>query len=94
MAKTSEAENYRQSLALAGVNGTLKTRFRDSIIEGNFQGKTGTMSGIYGLSGYLTTSSYSPLAISIIVNQSEVTISETREAIDSIVILLGKLIKC
>lgn len=94
MAKTSEAENYRQSLALAGVNGTLKTRFRDTIIEGNFQGKTGTMSGISGLSGYLMNSSYSPLAISIIVNQSEVPVSETREAIDSIVLLLGKLIRC
>ncbi len=94
MAKTSEAESYRQSLAKAGVNGTLKNRFQDTPIKGNFQGKTGTLSGVSTISGYLTPVDYSPLAISIMVNRSDVPVSEIREAIDSIIILLSQLKRC
>ena len=94
MAKTSEAQTYRQSLAIAGVNGTLKNRFQETPIQGILQAKTGTITGTSALSGYLTTPDYSDVVLSIIVNQSEVPVSELREAIDTIIVLLGQLKKC
>ena len=41
MAQTSEKDIYQNSLSLAGNNGTLKNRFRNTIVQNNFWGKTG-----------------------------------------------------
>jgi serine-type D-Ala-D-Ala carboxypeptidase/endopeptidase (penicillin-binding protein 4) len=94
MAKTPEAKTYRDSLAIAGVNGTLEGRFKDTLAEGNLQAKTGTLSGNSALSGYLTVPNYRPLVFSIIVNQSDLPISNLRTAIDEIVVLLTRLKSC
>ena len=45
------SEIFRNSLTVAGVNGTLKNRFKDSKIANNLYGKTGTLSGVSTLSG-------------------------------------------
>ncbi len=46
---------YRESLALAGVDGTLERRMRETEAFNNFRGKTGTLSYVNSLSGYVTT---------------------------------------
>lgn len=94
MSKTSEADNYRNSLAVAGVRGTLEERFKDTEIQGNLQAKTGTLAGVSALSGYLSPPNYSPLVFSIIVNQSELPPSELRHTIDRIILILSKLKTC
>ncbi|HAC62436.1 MAG TPA: D-alanyl-D-alanine carboxypeptidase/D-alanyl-D-alanine-endopeptidase [Cyanothece sp. UBA12306] len=94
MSETREAQTYRESLAIGGVKGTLKNRFKETSIEGNLQGKTGTLTGSSTLSGYLTSPNYSDLVFSIMVNQSDVPVSEIREAIDSIILRLGQIKKC
>jgi D-alanyl-D-alanine carboxypeptidase/D-alanyl-D-alanine-endopeptidase (penicillin-binding protein 4) len=94
MMKTSEANVYRSSLAVAGVNGTLANRFQNTSVQNNFQGKTGTLSGIAALSGYLEVKDYQLLIISIIVNNSNLANSTLRQAIDKIVLLLAKLNYC
>ncbi len=94
MMQTSEGNVYRDSLAVGGINGTLETRFKDTIIKGKVQAKTGTLSGTSSLSGYITPSNYSPLAFSIIVNQSELQPSKLREVIDKIVVNFVKLRDC
>ncbi|MDJ0511337.1 MAG: D-alanyl-D-alanine carboxypeptidase/D-alanyl-D-alanine-endopeptidase [Crocosphaera sp.] len=94
MTKTPEASIYRNSLAMGGVNGTLKNRFKDTIIERKIQAKTGTLSGNSSLSGYINPPNYPPLAFSIIVNQSDLPASQLRQFIDEIVINLGKLKQC
>ncbi|GAB4237643.1 MAG: D-alanyl-D-alanine carboxypeptidase/D-alanyl-D-alanine-endopeptidase [Stanieria sp.] len=94
MMKTSEADVYRSSLAVAGINGTLANRFQNTSVQNNFQGKTGTLSGIAALSGYLEVKDYQPLVISIIVNNSNLDNSTLRQAIDKIVLLLAKLNYC
>lgn len=57
-----------ESLSIGGVNGTLSYRFRNSVVRENFIGKTGFVSGVRALSGYLNTSSGQQLTVSIFTN--------------------------
>lgn len=94
MAKSPLAPVYRASLPVAGLSGTLQNRFQGTAVQGILQGKTGTMSGVVALSGYLDPSNYEPLVFSIIVNQSDQSAATIRQAIDEIVLLLAKLRSC
>ena len=88
------AKSYRQSLAVAGISGTLKERFRDTPIQGNLWGKTGTLTGVATLSGYLYPQHYPAIVFSIIVNNSELNSSNLRQAIDEIIVILNNLHQC
>ena len=94
MAKTPAASVYRASLPVAGKSGTLKTRFQNTPAEGIVQAKTGTVTGVVSLSGYVNTPKYEPLVFSIIVNQSEQKAKALREGVDEIVVLLTQLQRC
>lgn len=94
MAKSPLATVYRASLPVAGISGTLINRFRETAAQGIMQGKTGTMSGVVSLAGYLDAPNYEPLVFSIIVNQSDQPAATLRQAIDEIVLLLTRLHRC
>lgn len=94
MARSSNAQVYRDSLAIAGESGTLRNRFRGTPVQGNFFGKTGAISGITALSGYLNPPTYPPLVVSILVNHFDQPVSAIRPAIDELVLLLGGLRQC
>lgn len=94
MAQTPEASIYRNSLSTAGVNGTLKRRFLNTLAVGNLQAKTGTLTGVSALSGYLDVPGFQPVVFSIIVNQSNQSATIQRQAIDEIVLLLTRLRNC
>ena len=94
MAKTPSSSVYRASLPIAGKSGTLKSRFQNTPAEGIVQAKTGTMTGVVSLSGYVNNSKYEPLVFSIIVNQSEQKAKALREGVDEIVVLLTQLQRC
>lgn len=87
-------DTFYNSLAIAGENGTLKNRFVNTNIANNLYGKTGTLTGVMSLSGYLKTPHYDNLAFTIIVNQSIANSATLRNSIDQIVLLLGQLEKC
>ncbi|MDZ7755949.1 D-alanyl-D-alanine carboxypeptidase/D-alanyl-D-alanine-endopeptidase [Rhodohalobacter sp.] len=57
-----------ESLSVGGLNGTLGHRFRNSDVSEKFYGKSGFMSGVRTLSGYLTTSSNQQLTVTIATN--------------------------
>lgn len=91
----TEAEDiFRSSLPVAGVSGTLENRFQDTPLEGNLQAKTGTMTGISALSGYVELPNYQPLVFSLMVNHYQVSASEKREMMDNILVLLSRLEEC
>jgi D-alanyl-D-alanine carboxypeptidase/D-alanyl-D-alanine-endopeptidase (penicillin-binding protein 4) len=94
IAQTKEAAVYRASLPVAGISGTLRRRFNNTAAQGNLQAKTGTLTGVSALSGYLNVPSYQPLVFSIIVNQSDQSTETLRQAIDEIVLLLTRLRYC
>ncbi|WP_257236264.1 D-alanyl-D-alanine carboxypeptidase/D-alanyl-D-alanine endopeptidase [Nostoc sp. 'Peltigera malacea cyanobiont' DB3992] len=94
MAKTPTAYIYRASLPVAGKSGTLKGRFQNTPAEGIVQAKTGTLTGVVSLSGYMNAPKYEPLVFSIIVNQSDQSATVVRQAIDEVVVLLTQLQHC
>ncbi|MBE9000511.1 D-alanyl-D-alanine carboxypeptidase/D-alanyl-D-alanine-endopeptidase [Nostoc sp. LEGE 12447] len=94
MARTPAGYVYRASLPVAGKIGTLKGRFQNTSAEGIVQAKTGTLTGVVSLSGYINALKYEPLVFSIIVNQSEQPATILRQAIDEIVVLLTQLQRC
>jgi serine-type D-Ala-D-Ala carboxypeptidase/endopeptidase (penicillin-binding protein 4) len=53
MAAHPRFERYRASLAVGGVDGTLRNRLKDYKMGKFFQGKTGTLRGVSALSGYV-----------------------------------------
>ena len=94
MAKTENATVYRNSLAVAGRSGTLRNRMRGTNAEGRFQGKTGTLSKTYTLSGYLNPPNHPPLALSILVNNTNSQGRHVRSLIDQIITHASNLDDC
>lgn len=59
-------EHLLPSLPIAGFDGTMQKRLIGTAAEGNVRAKTGTVTGISSLAGYLTTASGHTLAFAII----------------------------
>ncbi|EAW37565.1 hypothetical protein L8106_01020 [Lyngbya sp. PCC 8106] len=94
MANSPQFEIYQKSLSVAGETGTLKRRFQNTTAAGIVSAKTGTLTGISALAGYINPPNYQPLVFSILVNHSNLSTAELRQAIDQIVILLSQLKGC
>ncbi|MEG3842833.1 D-alanyl-D-alanine carboxypeptidase/D-alanyl-D-alanine-endopeptidase [Microcoleus sp. herbarium14] len=94
MANSPAASVYRASLPIAGESGTLKNRLNNTTNRVFLQAKTGTLSGVSALSGYIEVPNYEPLVFSIIVNQSDLSSPKLRSATDEIVLLLNRLRRC
>lgn len=60
--------HLKQSLPIAGVDGTLKKRMKNGPAHGNVKAKTGTLTGIISLAGYCTAANGHELCFSIINN--------------------------
>jgi D-alanyl-D-alanine carboxypeptidase/D-alanyl-D-alanine-endopeptidase (penicillin-binding protein 4) len=76
---------WRDSLPIAGVDGTLAGRFKDSPLKGRLWAKTGTLNEVNALSGYLTTASGQTLAFSVIINGHRPGSDAELKAVDRIV---------
>lgn len=61
-------ESYYRSLSVAGEDGTFSHRFNDSIIKGRIHGKSGYISGVRTMSGYLKSAKNHKLIFSIATN--------------------------
>lgn len=63
--------DLEQSLAVAGVDGTLERRFVDTEAEANLRGKTGSITGLRALTGTFTTAGGRTVFFSAIVDADE-----------------------
>lgn len=77
------------SLPISGFDGTLKKRMIGTPAEGNVRAKTGSVSGIASLAGYITTGNGHVLAFAII-NQGVAPLSTGRTFQDNVCIELSK----
>ena len=71
MKYSKDFKTYKSTLSVLGVRGTLANQLTDSELSGKFFGKTGTLSNVFSLSGYLYKDN-KPLIISIIQNSEEI----------------------
>ena len=62
---------YQSTLSITGVRGTLAKRYVNSELSGKFFGKTGTLSNVFALSGFLYKNE-KPIIISIIQNSNNI----------------------
>ena len=69
IARQPFADALRNALPVAGIDGTLKYRMRDDAATDNVQAKTGTLSHVYTLSGYVTDAAGERLAFSLMLNR-------------------------
>ena len=80
---------FRDALPIAGVDGTLSTRMRGTPAEKNLRAKTGSLSSVASLSGYVTTAAGERLVFSMMLNNYPDAAAIRRDSIDAIAILLA-----
>jgi D-alanyl-D-alanine carboxypeptidase/D-alanyl-D-alanine-endopeptidase (penicillin-binding protein 4) len=68
MRKHRYASTFIDSLPIAGVDGTLRSRFKGTPAENNLKAKTGTIRYVNSLSGYMTNKAGENLVFSIMLN--------------------------
>ncbi|HEY0097896.1 MAG TPA: D-alanyl-D-alanine carboxypeptidase/D-alanyl-D-alanine-endopeptidase [Pyrinomonadaceae bacterium] len=89
MSQHRYAQVYRDAQPIAGVDGTLRGRMRNTVAAGNLRAKTGTLSNVSGLSGYLTSAAGERLVFSMIVNHYPDDQPPRQHYMDAIAILLA-----
>jgi PBP4 family serine-type D-alanyl-D-alanine carboxypeptidase len=89
MADPSGKSPFVTGLPIAGVDGSLSTRMRGTPAENNLRAKTGTMSNIRTLAGYVTTRDGERLAFVILINNFEGTGANANDALDAIAVRLS-----
>lgn len=81
-------DDFYNSLSIAGVDGTLRGRMMNTSAGNNFRGKTGTLNGVSGLAGYLTTAEGEDIIVTIIFEFNSGGSGYYRDVQDQIVELL------
>ncbi|HXT11815.1 MAG TPA: D-alanyl-D-alanine carboxypeptidase/D-alanyl-D-alanine-endopeptidase [Candidatus Angelobacter sp.] len=91
MSKQRAGKDFVAALPLAGVDGTLRRRMRDTPAAHNVQAKTGTLRWANSLSGFVTTAAGEHLAFSLMLNRYA-SPSEYRKSndLDDMVVALAR----
>ena len=94
IAQTTDESTYRNSLALAGVSGTLRNRFRNTELEANLWGKSGSLTGVITLAGYLKLTNQNSVVFNVLVNNFDDKNKIARAAMDEVLLFLTQWQKC
>lgn len=84
MYKSDLKYQWLEILPIAGVDGTLKTRMKGTLAQGNVRAKTGTISNVRGLSGYVTAINGEVYVFSFLLNGHLKSSAETDRITDSV----------
>ena len=90
MFKDPAGSAWMTAFPVAGRDGTLAERMRGTAAEGNLRAKTGTMSNIRALAGYVRTRDGETLAFAIIADNFEGPGNAAVAAIDGIAVRLAE----
>jgi D-alanyl-D-alanine carboxypeptidase/D-alanyl-D-alanine-endopeptidase (penicillin-binding protein 4) len=80
------SSEFVAQLAIGGVDGTLRSRFRSERQTRAIRAKTGTLARNVALSGYVLARARSPVAFSILVSELGAKQTELRERMDRVVL--------
>ncbi|HVF40458.1 MAG TPA: D-alanyl-D-alanine carboxypeptidase/D-alanyl-D-alanine-endopeptidase [Gemmatimonadaceae bacterium] len=80
---------FLESLPIAGVDGTMRTRMAGSRAVGNMRAKTGTLEFVRSLSGYISNADGERLVFSMLSNHFIVPVSEINRMQDVIGAMLA-----
>ncbi|MEO6725162.1 MAG: D-alanyl-D-alanine carboxypeptidase/D-alanyl-D-alanine-endopeptidase [Blastocatellia bacterium] len=86
----AHANAFRESLTVAGVDGTLERRMRDTAAAGNLRGKTGTLTGANALSGYVATKRGQMVVFSAMGNNYAGAGRDVSAVLDRICVMLAE----
>lgn len=89
MHRSPWAPLYRQSLPLAGVNGSIENRMKNTPAAGNANAKTGTVDKARSLSGYVTSADGRVILFSLLCNNFTMTNRDVERVQDLLVVLLA-----
>lgn len=82
---------FYEALPIAGVDGTIRNRMRDTPAQGNLRAKTGYIDRARSLSGYVTTADGRLLIFATMANNWTVPVREIEEVQDRIGVALATL---
>jgi D-alanyl-D-alanine carboxypeptidase/D-alanyl-D-alanine-endopeptidase (penicillin-binding protein 4) len=91
MRKHQHFQLFYESLPIAGVDGTIGNRMRDTPAQGNLRAKTGTLDKARALSGYVTTADGRLLLFSALANNYTTPLAEVTQVQDLIGAQLARL---
>jgi len=89
MYDASGTSPWMTAFPVAGVDGTLSARMKGTPAENNVRAKSGTMSNIRSLAGYVKTRDGETLAFAAIVNNFEGTGAQANAALDALAVRLA-----
>jgi serine-type D-Ala-D-Ala carboxypeptidase/endopeptidase (penicillin-binding protein 4) len=91
MATNKTAADFIAALPVAGVDGTLRRRMKNTPAENNVRAKTGTLRWVNALSGYVTTVAGEHLVFSLMLNRYEPPPGRKRtEELDDMAVMLAR----
>jgi D-alanyl-D-alanine carboxypeptidase/D-alanyl-D-alanine-endopeptidase (penicillin-binding protein 4) len=88
IARQPWAQDYISTLPIAGVDGTLETRMKNSKAAGRVFAKTGSLEHAHSLSGYATTVRGERLVFSILDNNDEEKPRDAAAVIDALCVAM------
>jgi len=80
---------FDESLPVAGVDGTIRNRMRNTAAAGNLRAKTGTLEFVRSLSGYVSTADDRLLVFAFLANHFTVPVAEVTRLQDAMGVLLA-----
>jgi D-alanyl-D-alanine carboxypeptidase/D-alanyl-D-alanine-endopeptidase (penicillin-binding protein 4) len=81
-------KTWQDTLPIAGIDGSLATRFKGTQAEGRMRAKTGALGHVNALSGYATTVNGVPVAFSILTNNHKLTSKRALDVVDEVVLAI------
>ncbi|MFH1468885.1 MAG: D-alanyl-D-alanine carboxypeptidase/D-alanyl-D-alanine-endopeptidase [Pseudomonadota bacterium] len=76
---------FRAALSIGGLDGTLRRRFAADELAGRVRGKTGSLNGVYCLTGYVDASDGTTYAFAMLLNDIHGPLSRARRVQDAFV---------
>jgi D-alanyl-D-alanine carboxypeptidase/D-alanyl-D-alanine-endopeptidase (penicillin-binding protein 4) len=91
MRKSPNFNLFMESLPVAGVDGTIRTRMQNTPAQGNLRAKTGTLQMVRSLSGYVRTANGRLLEFSILCNNWTTPQAAVDRVADAIGVAMAQL---